>query len=99
MSAPTHTRTAPPGPHAAAGPRAVTGPRAVPGPRAATGRRAATRARHGADARLHWWALALPALAFGLLLLLLAGSAEAHAATGEATGLLHVTQQLLRAVG
>ncbi|OEJ35568.1 hypothetical protein BGK67_08630 [Streptomyces subrutilus] len=71
----------------------------MPGPRAATGRRAATRARHGADARLHWWALALPALAFGLLLLLLAGSAEAHAATGEATGLLHVTQQLLRAVG
>ncbi|MEU9182417.1 hypothetical protein AB0C90_37535 [Streptomyces sp. NPDC048550] len=54
---------------------------------------------HGASARLHWWALALPALAFGLLLLLLAGSAEAHAASGEASALLHVTEQLLRAVG
>ncbi|MBT2539571.1 hypothetical protein J7E99_02320 [Streptomyces sp. ISL-44] len=63
------------------------------------GARALPDARQGAEARLHWWALALPALAFGLLLLLLAGSGEAHAATGEATGLLHVTQQLLRAVG
>lgn len=53
----------------------------------------------GANARLHWWALALPALAFGLLLLLLAGSAEAHAATGEASALLQVTEQLLRVVG
>ncbi|GHB35055.1 hypothetical protein GCM10010347_00210 [Streptomyces cirratus] len=52
----------------------------------------------GADARLHWWALALPALAFCLLLLLLAGSGEAHAASGEGTSLLHVTAQLLRAV-
>ncbi|MGW6576294.1 hypothetical protein ACWGAN_29550 [Streptomyces sp. NPDC054945] len=49
--------------------------------------------------RLHWWALALPALAFGLLLLLLAGSGEAHAATGEASGLVQVAEQLLRAVG
>ncbi|MFD4247770.1 hypothetical protein ACFWP3_40245 [Streptomyces sp. NPDC058525] len=87
MSAPTHTRSLPPGPRAAGGTRTVARTRAAAG------------ARHGADARLHWWALALPALAFGLLLLLLAGSAEAHAATGEATGLLHVTQQLLRAVG
>ncbi|MCX5608704.1 hypothetical protein OHB39_14120 [Streptomyces sp. NBC_00047] len=63
------------------------------------GARALPGARQGAEARLRWWALALPALAFGLLLLLLAGSGEAHAATGEATGLLHVTQQLLRAVG
>ncbi|MFD9410381.1 hypothetical protein ACFWBN_25670 [Streptomyces sp. NPDC059989] len=52
-----------------------------------------------ADARLHWWALALPALAFGLLLLLLAGSGEAHAASGEASGLLHVSRQFLHAVG
>lgn len=85
MSAPTHTRSLPSGPRAASGARVVPGGRAVPG------------ARQGAEARLHWWALALPALAFGLLLL--AGSGEAHAATGEATGLLHVTQQLLRAVG
>lgn len=54
---------------------------------------------HGASARLHWWALALPALAFGLLLLLLAGSGEARAATGEASPLLQVTEQLLRVVG
>ncbi|MCX4525137.1 MULTISPECIES: hypothetical protein [unclassified Streptomyces] len=53
----------------------------------------------GANARLHWWALALPALAFGLLLLLLAGSTEAHAATGEVSALLQVTEQLLRVVG
>ncbi|MBT2451774.1 hypothetical protein J7F03_32870 [Streptomyces sp. ISL-43] len=53
----------------------------------------------GADARLHWWALALPALGFGLMLLLLAGSAEAHAASGEGSALVQVTEQLLRAVG
>ncbi|GGQ02327.1 hypothetical protein ACIRSJ_09395 [Streptomyces virginiae] len=52
-----------------------------------------------ASTRLHWWALALPALAFGLLLLLLAGSGEAHAATGEVSGLVHVAEQVLRAVG
>ncbi|MFZ3469406.1 hypothetical protein ACODT3_30005 [Streptomyces sp. 4.24] len=53
----------------------------------------------GADARLHWWALALPALGFGLMLFLLAGSAEAHAASGEGSALLQVTEQLLRTVG
>ncbi|MER6389400.1 hypothetical protein ACFXEL_36955 [Streptomyces sp. NPDC059382] len=55
----------------------------------------------GADARLHWWALALPALAFGLLLLLLAGAGagEAHAAPDENSSLVQVTEQLLRAVG
>ncbi|MFI1652449.1 hypothetical protein ACH4XT_36730 [Streptomyces avidinii] len=56
------------------------------------------RATTGAGTRLHWWALALPALAFGLLLLLLAGSGEAHAATGEVSGLVQVAEQLLRAV-
>ncbi|MFF4578923.1 hypothetical protein [Streptomyces sp. NPDC001389] len=50
------------------------------------------------SARLHWWTLALPALAFGLLLLLLAGSGQAQAATGQPSGLVQVTQQLLRAV-
>ncbi|WP_405441379.1 hypothetical protein OG373_29555 [Streptomyces avidinii] len=57
------------------------------------------RAATGAGTRLHWWALALPAMAFGLLLLLLAGSGEAHAATGEVSGLVQVAEQLLRAVG
>ncbi|MFD9473525.1 hypothetical protein [Streptomyces goshikiensis] len=70
-------------------------------PTAAAAAAASSRrpAAAGANARLHWWALALPALAFGLLLLLLAGSAEAHAATGEASALLQVTEQLLRVVG
>ncbi|MEU2394418.1 hypothetical protein [Streptomyces sp. NPDC007369] len=53
----------------------------------------------GADARLHWWALALPALAFGLLLLLLAGSGEVQATAGETAPLLQVSEQLLRAAG
>ncbi|MFE0582882.1 hypothetical protein [Streptomyces sp. PCS3-D2] len=48
--------------------------------------------------RLHWWAPALPALAFGLLLLLLTGSGEAHAATGGVSGLVQLVEQLLRAV-
>ncbi|WP_405981335.1 hypothetical protein [Streptomyces sp. NBC_00158] len=51
------------------------------------------------DTRLHWWTLALPALAFGLLLLLLAGSGQAHAAGTEGSALVQVTHQLLRAVG
>ncbi|MFJ9077830.1 hypothetical protein ACIRO3_21675 [Streptomyces sp. NPDC102278] len=60
-----------------------------------------TAAGSGADARLHWWALALPALAFGLLVLLLAGagSGAAHAAPAENSSLVQVTEQLLRAVG
>ncbi|MEU6867193.1 hypothetical protein ABZ924_28770 [Streptomyces sp. NPDC046876] len=53
----------------------------------------------GANARLHWWALALPALAFGLLLLLLAGSGQAHAHSGATSPLVHVTEQLLNAAG
>lgn len=53
----------------------------------------------GADARLQWWALLLPALAFGLLLMLLAGSGEARAASGEGSSLVHVTERLLRVVG
>lgn len=53
----------------------------------------------GANARLHWWTLALPALAFALLLTLLAGSGEAQAASGGGSALVQVTHQLLRAVG
>ncbi|MET9888138.1 hypothetical protein ABZZ20_34480 [Streptomyces sp. NPDC006430] len=66
----------------------MSAPTHTPGPRV-----------HGANARLHWWALALPALAFGLLLLLLAGSGEAQAASGEGSPLLQVTEQLLHVVG
>ncbi|MET9321476.1 hypothetical protein ABZX75_14995 [Streptomyces sp. NPDC003038] len=82
MSAPTHTRSLPSGPL-----------RSGPFP---SGHRAGAVA--GAGTRLHWWALALPALAFGLLLLL-AGSGEAHPATGETSALAQVIERLLRAVG
>ncbi|MCJ0872895.1 hypothetical protein [Streptomyces sp. AP-93] len=64
----------------------------------APGRPSAPRAA-GAHARLPWWALALPALAFGLLLILLAGSGQAHAASGDGSTLVHVTERLLSAVG
>lgn len=96
MSAPTHTRSLPPRPRSAA--PFADGIRPVA---AVAGRPVAGRARGGADARLHWWALALPALAFGLLLLL-AGSGEARAAAtadGNGPGLVRVAEQLLRAVG
>ncbi|MFK0223057.1 hypothetical protein ACIQWN_33350 [Streptomyces vinaceus] len=66
----------------------MSAPTHIPGPRV-----------HGASTRLHWWALALPALAFGFLLLLLAGSGQAHAATGEASAIIQVTEQILRVVG
>ncbi|UQX05291.1 hypothetical protein [Streptomyces sp. RerS4] len=108
MSATTHT---PRPPLAAPGTASVGSVGAAASVRA--GRAAARRASRpvravrrtpsavgGASTRLHWWTLALPALAFGLLLLLLAGSGEAQAASGEApSGLVHVSRQLLRAVG
>ncbi|WP_406098330.1 hypothetical protein [Streptomyces sp. NBC_01013] len=37
----------------------------------------------GVEVRLPWWAVALPAVAFGALLLLIAGPGQAHAATGD----------------
>ncbi|MGX1884143.1 hypothetical protein [Streptomyces sp. NPDC055287] len=37
----------------------------------------------GIDIRLPWWAVALPALAFAVLLLLIVGPGEAQAATGD----------------
>ncbi|WP_406448672.1 hypothetical protein OG782_07825 [Streptomyces sp. NBC_00876] len=37
----------------------------------------------GVDVRLPWWAVALPAVAFAVLLLLIAGPGQAHAATGD----------------
>lgn len=39
----------------------------------------------GADARLPWWAIALPSVAFAALLLMIVGSGEAHAATADPT--------------
>ncbi len=39
--------------------------------------------RGGVDIRLPWWALALPVLAFVILLLLILNPSDAHAAAGE----------------
>lgn len=39
--------------------------------------------RDGADTRLPWWALVLPALAFAALLTLILNPADAHGAAGE----------------
>ncbi|THA22975.1 hypothetical protein E6R18_31715 [Streptomyces sp. A1277] len=56
-----------------------------------------TRTTHpdsgGVDVRLPWWAIALPAVAFAALLLLIAGPGQAHAATGDSA-----TGQLLRRI-
>ncbi|MFF4544603.1 hypothetical protein [Streptomyces sp. NPDC001435] len=51
----------------------------------------------GVDIRLPWWALALPALAFVSLLLLILNPSDAHAATGDpaVTHLVERVQQLI----
>ncbi|MDT0610597.1 hypothetical protein [Streptomyces lancefieldiae] len=53
--------------------------------------------RGGVDTRLPWWALALPALAFVALLLLILNPADAHAAADDPaiTHLLEWLQQLI----
>ncbi|MER5788891.1 hypothetical protein [Streptomyces sp. NPDC001980] len=49
------------------------------------------------DIRLPWWALALPALAFVALLILILNPADAHAATGDpaVTHLFERVQQIV----
>ncbi|MGW7420567.1 hypothetical protein ACWGJB_10950 [Streptomyces sp. NPDC054813] len=49
------------------------------------------------DVRLPWWALALPALAFVALLVLILNPADAHATTGEpaVTHLVERVQQIV----
>ncbi|MBL1106393.1 hypothetical protein JK361_17615 [Streptomyces sp. 5-8] len=51
----------------------------------------------GVDIRLPWWALALPALAFMVLLALIMNPSDAHAASGDPAiaRLLERAQQLL----
>ncbi|AZM52487.1 hypothetical protein DMA15_07640 [Streptomyces sp. WAC 01529] len=51
----------------------------------------------GVEIQLPWWAIALPALAFAALLLLILNPADAHAASGApaATGLLEHIQALI----
>ncbi|MFI9176193.1 hypothetical protein [Streptomyces lincolnensis] len=53
--------------------------------------------RGGVDIRLPWWALALPTLAFVVLLALILNPSDAHAATGDpaVTRLLQHLQQLI----
>ncbi|MGW2211430.1 hypothetical protein [Streptomyces sp. NPDC001781] len=47
---------------------------------------------HPAGARLPWWALALPILAFVALLLLIMNPSDAHAASGD-PALAHVLER------
>jgi len=49
----------------------------------------------GVDIRLPWWALALPALAFVSLLVLILNPSDAQAATGE-PALTHFFQWVLQ---
>ncbi|EST22176.1 hypothetical protein [Streptomyces roseochromogenus] len=51
----------------------------------------------GVEIRLPWWALALPALAFIALLVLILNPSDAHAASGDPaiTHLVERAQQLL----
>lgn len=53
--------------------------------------------RGGVDIRLPWWALALPTLAFIVLLVLILNPTDAHAATGDPaiTHLFERMQQLI----
>jgi type VI protein secretion system component VasF len=50
--------------------------------------------------RLPWWSVALPAVAFAVLLVLMTGSGQAHAAAGpaDASGLLHLVERILGAL-
>jgi hypothetical protein len=53
--------------------------------------------RGGVDFRLPWWALALPTLAFVVLLALILNPSDAHAASGSpaVTQFLERVQQLI----
>ncbi|UUU21009.1 hypothetical protein [Streptomyces sp. DSM 40750] len=51
----------------------------------------------GVDIRLPWWALALPALGFVTLLLLILNPAEAQAASGDPT-IAHLLERIHQAL-
>ncbi|MGV9790314.1 hypothetical protein [Streptomyces sp. NPDC003435] len=51
-----------------------------------------------AAARLPWWALALPILAFVALLLLIMNPSDAHAASGD-PALAHILERARQLVG
>ncbi|ATW47843.1 hypothetical protein ACWGJT_26710 [Streptomyces xantholiticus] len=48
--------------------------------------------------RLPWWALALPVIAFCVLLMLIAGPDEAHAAAGDDPGVSEFLRLVHRAL-
>jgi hypothetical protein len=48
--------------------------------------RSHSQAAGSVDTRLPWWALALPMLAFAVLLLVIAGPGQAQAAAGDPAG-------------
>lgn len=50
---------------------------------ARTHTRSTRPAAGGVEIRLPWWAVALPAVAFGALLLLITAPGQAHAAAGD----------------
>ncbi|MFE9122912.1 hypothetical protein [Streptomyces sp. NPDC007172] len=47
----------------------------------------------GVDFKLPWWGVVLPAIAFFVLLALVIGSGDAHAATGDGT-LTHLVDRI-----
>ncbi|MFC0596911.1 hypothetical protein [Streptomyces palmae] len=57
-----------------------------------------TPAHTGVELRLPWWAIALPALAFAALLLLISGPAQADPARGGSGALTHVLGALRETV-
>ncbi|MFI0778472.1 hypothetical protein [Streptomyces sp. NPDC021212] len=65
---------------------------------ARTPTRPATPPDGGMDVRLPWWAVALPALAFVALLLLLARPSDAQAASGSGA-LSHFLELLRQTLG
>ena len=50
------------------------------------------------DARLPWWALALPTLAFATLLLLILNPADAQAAASADPAITHVLERIQQAL-
>ncbi|MEU6081739.1 hypothetical protein [Streptomyces sp. NPDC047108] len=62
--------------------------------RARTQRWTAPPSRDAYEIRLPWWAVALPAVAFAALLLMIAGPAEARASTGPEPVLVHTLERV-----